>query len=128
MYVDFAGNAALRQAIHTRFAGLAHSSSIGGTHVQSLGGARDLPGPRPTLFFAPAQVKMRSAEWGASAFSQRLVAAWHGFRSQVNDPVAPWLVVQSHAGTEAVAAAYATVLGGRGDPRVGHMLAFAERG
>jgi hypothetical protein len=124
VYVDFAGNGALRKAIHTRFAGLAYSCSIGGTHVESLGGARDLPGPRATLFFAPAQVKKRSADWGPAELNQRLVAAWHDFRAQVSDPAAPWLVVRSHRGAEAVAAAYALVLGGQGDPRLGHMLAF----
>jgi hypothetical protein len=127
VYVDFAGNGALRKAIHTRFTALAYSCSIGGTHVESLGGARDVPGPRATLFFAPAQVKKRSADWGPAAFNQRLVAAWHGFRAQVSDPAAPWLVVQHHRGAEAVKAAYALVLGGQGDPRLGHMLAFSER-
>jgi hypothetical protein len=128
VYVDFAGNGSLRKAIHIRFAGLAYSCSIGGTHVESLGGARDLPGPKATLFFAPAQVKKRNADWGAVEFSQRLVAAWHGFRAQVSDSSAPWLVVQSHRGAEAVAAAYAMVLGGQGDSRLGHMLAFGESG
>ena len=64
VYVDFAGNAVLRLAVHSRFSAPAHSSSIGGTHVEQLGGGRDLPGPRATLFFAPAQVKKRSADWG----------------------------------------------------------------
>jgi len=128
VFVDFAGNGPLRKAIHTRFAGLAYSCSIGGTHVESLGGARDLPGPKATLFFAPAQVKKRSADWGAVEFNQRLVAAWHGFRAQVKDSAAPWLVVQSHRGSEAVTAAYAVVLGGRTDPRVGHILSLGEGG
>jgi hypothetical protein len=128
VYVDFAGNGALRKAIHTRFAALAYSCSIGGTHVQSLGGARDLPGPKATLFFAPAQVKKRSADWGAAEFNRRLVAAWHGFRAQVGDPAAPWLVVQTHRGADAVAAAYAMVLGGQGDPRLGHMLSLGQGG
>jgi hypothetical protein len=44
IYVDFAGNAALRKAIHARLVNLKFSSSIGGTHVEQLGGARDLPG------------------------------------------------------------------------------------
>ncbi|MBL8351634.1 MAG: DUF2855 family protein [Burkholderiaceae bacterium] len=124
VYVDFAGNAALRQAIHGRFARLAYSCSIGGTHVEQLGGAKDLPGPRATLFFAPAQVKKRHADWGAAEFNRRLVAAWHGFRAQLGDPAAPWLVPQWHRGASAVTAAYATVLGGRADPRLGHMLSF----
>ncbi|MDO9285573.1 MAG: DUF2855 family protein, partial [Aquabacterium sp.] len=84
VYVDFAGNGGLRQAIHSRFTQLAYSCSIGGTHVEQLAGARDLPGPKATLFFAPAKVKKRSADWGSAEFSQRLVSAWHGFRAQVS--------------------------------------------
>lgn len=124
VYVDFAGNGALRRAVHTRFSALAYSCSIGGTHVDQLAGGRDLPGPRPVLFFAPAQVKKRSADWGAAAFNQRLVAAWHAFRAQVADDPVPWLQVQQHTGEAAVEAAHQLVLGGRGDPRLGHVLAL----
>ena len=124
VYVDFAGSGPLRQAIHTRFSRLAYSCSIGGTHVEQLAGAKDLPGPKATLFFAPAQVKKRGAEWGPAEFGQRLVTAWHGFRQQVANSNPPWLVVQQHPGAQAVQAAYAQVLAGRGDPRLGHMLAL----
>jgi hypothetical protein len=122
VYVDFAGNSDLRRAIHTRFVNLKHSSSIGGTHVEHLGAARDLPGPRATLFFAPAQIKKRHTEWGAEGLSKRLVAAWQAFVDKVTQADAPWLTVQQHHGKPAVEAAYAQVLAGRGDPRVGHML------
>ncbi|GCL62161.1 DUF2855 family protein [Pseudaquabacterium pictum] len=124
VYVDFAGSGPLRQAIHTRFNRLAYSCSIGGTHVDELRGAKDLPGPKATLFFAPAQVKKRSTEWGPAEFGRRLVTAWHGFRQQVAASDPPWLVVQRHQGAAAVQAAYAQVLAGRGDPRLGHMLAL----
>lgn len=124
IYVDFAGNAALRQALHTHCKGLVYSSSIGGTHVSELGGARDLPGPKPTLFFAPAQVKKRSADWGAPAFGQRLLASWQQLLATVGDEARPWLRVQQHTGDAAVQAAYAEVLAGRGDPRTGHVLSF----
>ncbi len=127
VYVDFAGNAGLRRSIHTRFANLKYSSSIGGTHVEQLGGAKDLPGPRATLFFAPAQIKKRSAEWGANVLGQRLLQSWQSFARKVCDPAAPWLVVKHHMGPDAVKAAYAEVLGGRGDPRVGHMLSLAPK-
>ena len=122
VYVDFAGSGPLRQAVHTRFTQLAYSCSIGGTHVDDLRSAKDLPGPRATLFFAPAQVKKRSGEWGAATFGQRLVTAWHGFRHQVATSNPPWLVVQQHQGADAVQAAYTQVLAGRGDPTLGHML------
>jgi Protein of unknown function (DUF2855) len=127
VYVDFAGNGGLRQAIHSRFTRLAYSCSIGGTHVEQLAGARDLPGPKATLFFAPAQVKKRSTDWGPAEFSQRLVSAWHGFRAQVSDPATPWLVVQNHVGADAAQAAYTTVLGGQGDPRLGHMVSLGGK-
>ena len=126
VYVDFAGNSDLRRAVHTRFVNLQHSSSIGGTHIEHLGAARDLPGPRATLFFAPAQIKKRHAEWGAEGLSQRLVAAWQAFAGTVTRPDAPWLCVEQHRGQPAVEAAYAQVLAGRGDPRVGHVLSVAS--
>ncbi|RZL64366.1 MAG: DUF2855 family protein [Variovorax sp.] len=124
VYVDFAGNAALRLAIHTRFVNLRYSSAIGGTHVEQLGGAKDLPGPRPTLFFAPAQIKKRSDEWGGAVLNERLLAAWTAFTAQVTAPAAPWLVPDHFRGPDAVQAAYLEVLGGRGHPRVGHMLSM----
>ena len=128
VYVDFAGNSVLRLAIHRRFSALAYSCSIGGTHIAQLGApgtARDLPGPRATLFFAPAQVKKRSADWGPAEFGRRLVSDWHAFGARVAQPGSVWLQVQQQRGDAAVQQAYADVLAGNGDPRVGHMLGFA---
>lgn len=121
-YVDFAGNADLRRQIHTRFAGLRYSCSIGGTHVEQLGSAKDLPGPRATLFFAPAQIKKRNTDWGAAGLGQRLVQAWQAFAAKASNPAAPWLTVARHQGPQAVQAAYAEVLAGRGDPALGHVM------
>ncbi len=124
VYIDFAGNAAFRKALHTHCAGLKYSCSVGGTHVAELGGAKDLPGPRATLFFAPAQIKKRSQEWGPEVLGQRLLAAWQAFIATVASSPQPWLTVQQHRGAPAVQAAYAQVLAGQGDPRVGHMLSL----
>lgn len=124
IYVDFAGNAVFRKALHTHCRGLKFSSSIGATHVDDMGGAKDLPGPKATLFFAPAQIKKRSAEWGAQVLGQRLVQSWQAFVTRVSNPQSPWLRVEHHNGAQAVQAAYQQVLGGKGDPRVGHILAL----
>ena len=86
VYIDFAGNAELRRAIHTRFNNLKYSCSIGGTHVEQLGGAKDLPGPRATLFFAPAQIKKRNADWGADRTGPTPAAGLAGFRRQSHRP------------------------------------------
>ena len=122
VYVDFAGNAALRHDIHSRFANLKYSCSIGGTHVDELGSARDLPGPRATLFFAPAQIKKRSTDWGPAGLGRRLVQAWQTFSQRATQAPSPWLITQHHQGAAAVAAAYQQVLAGKGDPHIGHIL------
>lgn len=126
IYVDFAGDGPLRRALHSRFTHMAYSCSIGGTHVDQLASARDLPGPRPVLFFAPAQVKKRSTDWGPAELNRRMVAAWHAYRARVCEPPAPWLQVQWHRGPAAVQAAHAAVLAGRGDARLGHMLSLSD--
>ena len=92
--------------------------------VEQLSGAGELPGTRPTLFFAPAQIKKRHTDWGAQVFGQRLVEAWRVFTACVMDPASPWLRVERHHGPAAVQAVYQQVLAGRGDPRVGHMLSL----
>jgi hypothetical protein len=127
VYVDFAGNGDLRRTVHTRFTQLKYSCSIGGTHVEQLasgGAGRGLPGPRATLFFAPSQIKKRTSEWGGDVFGQRMVAAWHDFLAQVTNAKAPWLRTEHHDGGAAVQAAYAAVLAGKGDPRIGHILSL----
>jgi len=124
IYIDFAGNADLRLAVHTRFANLQYSCAIGGTHVDRLGSAKNLPGPRAILFFAPAQIKKRHTDWGARVFAQRLLEAWRAFTARVTDPARPWLRVEHQRGPAAVQAVYQQVLAGRSDPRVGHMLSM----
>ena len=125
VYVDFAGNAELRRQVHTHFAdALKFSSSIGGTHWESLGSARDLPGPRPTLFFAPAQVKARSAPppqgWGPGELQRRMGQAWVQFIAQVN--TGDWVRIVHRPGAQAALRAYGDVLAGRTDAREGLML------
>ena len=127
VYVDYAGNGELRQAIHSRFADLRASLVIGNTHIDqraAAGAAKELPGPRPTFFFAPAQIKKRTGEWGAEAFGQRLASAWHGFAARATDPAAPRLKVQSDAGGESAQAVWHAVRQGHSDPRTGHMISL----
>jgi hypothetical protein len=127
IYVDFAGNAAFRMAVHTHCKNLKYSCSIGATHVSEMGGAKDLPGPKATLFFAPAQIKKRSMDWGPQGLGQRLVQSWQAFVRQATHSERPWLRVEQHKGPADVQAAYQHVLGGKGDPRVGHMLSIADQ-
>lgn len=125
VYVDFAGDAELRRRIHTDLGGaLRFSSSIGGTHWTALGPARDLPGPRPTLFFAPAQVKARSAPppegYGAAELQRRMGAAWADFIGQLRTH--GWVRIVTRPGAQAALQAYGEMLAGRADAGEGLML------
>lgn len=124
VYIDFAGSVALRQRIHTHFTGLAYNCAVGASHVQDLGGAGQLPGPRPVMFFAPAQVKKRHGDWGAALLSERLVAGWERFCGRVQAGPTPWLLVQHHDGAQATEALYQQLLAGGGDPRAGHIASL----
>ena len=80
VFVDIAGDAAVRGRVHRHFnPSLKYSCAVGATHWQEGGGGGDLPGPKPELFFAPAQIGKRIAEWGAQAFGEKVAGAWRAF-------------------------------------------------
>jgi hypothetical protein len=127
VYVDFAGNASLRKRIHQHFGErLMYSSSIGGTHWSELGSARDLPGPRPTLFFAPERVRLRSGPpptgWGAGELQRRMAVAWAAFIVQVGHD--QWVRIHEQRGAQAVLEAYRQLVAGRTEARQGLMLSM----
>lgn len=119
VFVDFAGDAPLLKAVHTRFAeALAHSCLVGGTHWEAERGGGDLPGPRPAFFFAPDRIRQRTTDWGPGGLDQRYGAAWAPFVAD-----APrWLKVRHGAGQAAIAETYQAVLEGRAGPDEGQVL------
>ena len=123
VYVDFSGSAAVRADVHSHLgAALAYSCSVGGTHWSDLGSGKGLPGPRPVLFFAPAQVKKRNADWGTSGLQQEIATAWAAFMVPVTAADKPWLRVVNGHGEAAVLATYTALLRGSIKPDEGHML------
>jgi Protein of unknown function (DUF2855) len=122
VYVDMAGDAAVREAIHIHFANdLAHSSVVGATHHDAMGGVPDsLPGPRPTFFFAPDRVVRRSADWGRPGLEQRLAEAWRPYVEWTDG----WLKVSHGEGPDAIRDAYLDLLDGRIDPTSAQVLAL----
>jgi Protein of unknown function (DUF2855) len=121
VFVDMAGNALLRAAIHEHYGErLAYSCSVGATHwsqAQLQGGA-PLPGPKPELFFAPTQVHKRTQDWGAAGVARRIAAVWGPF---VED-AAGWIDVRRSRGPGALEAIYRDVLHNRVDPSAGFIL------
>ncbi|MET0382350.1 MAG: DUF2855 family protein [Burkholderiaceae bacterium] len=130
VYLDFAGNAELRRAVHATFAGtLMFNSAIGGAHWEDLAVTSDLPGPRPTLFFAPIQLKKRGAPppvgWGEIELQRRIGAGWTRFISDVAD--GGWVRVERRPGQEAALQAYMEMLAGRVNGRQGLILGMQAR-
>jgi hypothetical protein len=119
-FVDFAGDGAVRQAVHSHFGDeLVHSMAVGVTHWEDLGaGAGSLPGPTPAFFFAPTRVTKRAKDWGPAGLSQRVADAWHPFCEWI----AGWLETIPGEGFEAVRDAYLDVLEGRVAPSRAHVL------
>ncbi len=127
VYVDMSGSVEVRRAIHAHYGdALKHDCVVGATHHDDLGGDPDLPGPVPTLFFAPDRARTRLAEWGAPAFQERLGEAWRHALERVADPERPTLRVVRGAGADAVEHVYLEVLAGRARPDEGHVLTLHE--
>ncbi len=120
VFVDFAGDAAVRRAVHETFgADLAFSSVIGRTHWESERADGDLPGPKPVFFFAPDRIAKRRVDWAPGEFEQRYGAAWAPFVAD-----APrWLRVERSEGSEAMTAAFLAQVEGSAAADVGMVLA-----
>jgi hypothetical protein len=119
VYVDVAGDAALRRRVHES-AELVHSAVVGAAHhdaAPDLSG-EGLPGPRPAFFFAPDQMRKRYADWGPDGVEAEHAKAWARFAPVVAD----WVDVQVGTGPEGLRAAWLEVLAGGVPPRTGHVL------
>ena len=128
VYVDFAGDRILRANLHRRFGdAMRYSCAVGSSHWDGERAADDavaLPGAKPTFFFAPTQIKKRSAEWGADGFQQRFAAAWRAFTTRVSDANKPWMNITEGRGREAVERVYRDLLDGRARPDDGCIVSM----
>ena len=118
VYVDVAGDAVLRRAVHEAVP-LVHSAVVGAAHHDAApDGGGKLRGPRPTFFFAPDQIRKRSVDWGPHGVEDRHAQAWARFAPVV----AGWVDVVVGAGPQALQADWLEVLGGSTSPRTGHVI------
>ncbi len=121
VYVDMAGNAAVRASVHrTLGANLVKSVVVGGTHWTKGGPPADLPGPKPEFFFAPSHVETRIAEWGPAGFQSRLAEAWGRVLPKIQEQVH----VRTGSGEKDVARVWAALIGGTVNPADGHILSL----
>ena len=117
-FVDFAGNSALVGEVHATLGdALTRSLIVGGTHWQAPRLSSGLTGPIPVLFFAPDQIRKRSAEWGPEAVQSRFETGLAGFVAD-----SPWLHLIYSQGAEGLVEAYGAVVAGQTAPQDGHII------
>jgi hypothetical protein len=121
--VDMAGNGELRANLHRHFGDrMKYSGRIGLTHRSTSPDEPELPGARPTWFFAPDQIRKRAKEWGPGGIDTRFGNAWLGFVPMLDR----CLKVIEGRGPAAVKQVYLDTLNGRVPPDQGHILSLAE--
>jgi hypothetical protein len=120
-YVDMAGNSGLREKLHRHFGDqMRYSGRIGLTHRSTSPNEPELPGAKPTWFFAPDQIRKRAKEWGPGGVDTRFGAAWAGFAPKLDQ----WLTVTEGRGPAVVQQVYLDTLNGRVPPDQGHILSL----
>ena len=120
-FVDMAGNSALRASLHRHFGDqMKYSGRIGLTHRASSADEAELPGARPSWFFAPDQIRKRAREWGPGGVDTRFGEAWSGFAPKLDR----WITVTEGRGEGAVKQVYLDTLDGRVPPDRGHILSL----
>ena len=119
IYLDFAGDRALRRRVHAHFGdALVRSIGVGDTHVGVPDGDGPMAGVRPEGFFAPTYLATRMRDNAPGGFNARYATGWTAFVAAT----APWLRFVEGEGADAVTAHFEAFVAGRVDPAEGVML------
>jgi Protein of unknown function (DUF2855) len=117
--IDMAGDGAVLSRVHERLGGrLRYSMTVGMSHAGAPPHAPPVTGPRPELFFAPAQIEKRMRDWGLDGYRQRVGDAMREFV----DASRSWLHVERSTGPAALERIWHDTLAGRVPPSVGHVV------
>lgn len=115
VYLDFSGSADVRSALHDRLgSSLVKDISIGLTQQKA---AAD---PRSEFFFAPEQLRKRTADWGADGLAQRFGEVWRGFTAQAGN----WVGIAGHSGPDELVEVWQAVLAGKANPNTADVITF----
>jgi Protein of unknown function (DUF2855) len=109
--------------LHRHFgARIKYSGRVGLTHRSTEPNEPELPGAKPSWFFAPDQIRKRAKEWGPGGVDQRFGAAWATFAPRLDK----WLKVTESRGPDAVKQVYLNTLNGHVSPDEGHILSLTS--
>lgn len=115
-YVDIAGSASVRSAVHHHFEDqLKYSCAIGASHWSEFAPGGILPGPKPIMFFAPDQVSKRTKDWGLDGFQMKVAKAWTGYMATIGE----WLKIRHVSRDSGLEDAWLDVIAGKAAPSTG---------
>jgi hypothetical protein len=107
IYLDVAGNPAVRARVHERFAPiLKHSHLVGAAHGLIARPTAPLPGCQPSPFFAPSQAAKRRKDWTAAGLQARMGASWGSFLTWITSLPHVSETILEVRGAEAVGRVY----------------------
>ncbi len=112
--VDFAGSREVNRALHTRLGdALAMNIRVGGAHWADSAPPSDLPGPKPSFFFAPTHYDIERKADGSATFHQHMTQAWVRFAQQSPG----WFDFVSRQGGEGCRQIYNALVAGTADAK-----------
>jgi hypothetical protein len=110
--VDFSGDGKILSDLHRHLGeNMRFCSNVGITHFQQAGPGPGFIAERSAMFFAPAQIEKRNAEWGPGVFQRKATEFWRSaaFHSRA------WLQVEYASGMAGLQEVYGQLV--RGDVR-----------
>jgi Protein of unknown function (DUF2855) len=121
-WVDMSGDGPLTGKLHHLLGdNMVESCIVGATHWEAeRGRERDLPGAKPTFFFAPGHIAKRDAEWGQGEIWRRGSEAGAAIAKSISDQIA----VERISGAENVAAIWKDMLDNKVSPSRGIMISI----
>ncbi|MEU0882762.1 DUF2855 family protein [Lentzea sp. NPDC005914] len=115
VYLDFSGSADVRSTLHDRLgSSLVKDISIGLTQQKPSADSRS------QFFFAPEQLRKRSADWGPEGLASRFGAAWRAFTAQAGG----WVGIARHSGPDELVEVWQSVLAGKTNPDTADVITF----
>lgn len=116
---DFAGDAAVLEAVYARLAGrIAHSLRVGVTHHDAATASALPLAPKPVWFFAPDAATTLIGEIGQDAFNVAVAAQWDGFV----ELAAGLVKVAEDSGIDALQRIWRLQVAGQAKPDIGYCV------
>ncbi|BCJ75160.1 hypothetical protein CS0771_47040 [Catellatospora sp. IY07-71] len=114
-YLDLSGRADLRATLREHLGDQLVRDIAVGLTAQTPNAAS-----AQAVFFAPDQMRKRTADWGRDGLDARFAQAWQRFSAEAEK----WVDVQLGHGPEALRTAWLEVLAGRTPARTAHVVAL----